>query len=169
MNLNDIKFLYRYNDWANDRTLNAAAALTSEQFNQKHGSSFSSVRDTMVHIFGAEWVWLERWNGTSPRALPGADDIATIDNLRSRWNGVEAARKQFLAGLSDESLKQPITYTNFKGQEWSYSLESMLQHLVNHSSYHRGQVTTMLRQLGAEATSTDLLLYLDATIDSAGN
>ena len=75
---------------------------------------------------------------------------------------VEHQRQELIGGLSDESLGKVIQYTNIKGEQWAYPLGMMMQHLVNHSSYHRGQVTTMLRQMGAEAVSTDLLIYVDS-------
>jgi uncharacterized damage-inducible protein DinB len=68
---------------------------------------------------------------------------------------------EFIHNLADESLDKMITYINLKGETWTYPLWQMLQHLVNHSTYHRGQVTTMLRQLGAEPAATDFLLFFD--------
>jgi uncharacterized damage-inducible protein DinB len=161
VNKSDIEFLYQFNDWANALTLNAADALTPEQFNQKQGSSFSSVRDTLAHIFGAEWIWLERWKGVSPKSLADHLDLSSMAAFRREWAVVEQERTELISRLNDEALNKIIAYTNTKGEEWSYSLGLMMQHLVNHSSYHRGQVTTMLRQLGAGAVSTDLLIYVD--------
>jgi uncharacterized damage-inducible protein DinB len=63
MDLNDVRRLYDYNTWANHRTLESCAALTDEQFTRNLGSSFPSVRDTLVHLFQVEWIWLERWHG----------------------------------------------------------------------------------------------------------
>jgi uncharacterized damage-inducible protein DinB len=162
MNKSDIEFLYRFNAWANDLTLKAAQRVSLEQLNEKRGSSFSSLRDTLEHIFAAEWIWLERWKGISPRSLATHFDLSTVPLLRAQWDVVERQRQEFIAGLTDESLGRVIQYTNTQGEQWAYPLGMMMQHLVNHSSYHRGQVTTMLRQMGAEAVSTDLLIYVDS-------
>jgi uncharacterized damage-inducible protein DinB len=66
ISLASINELFNYNYWARDCQLQACAALTEEQFLRSLGSSFASVRDTLVHMVGAEWVWLERWRGRSP-------------------------------------------------------------------------------------------------------
>ena len=76
-------------------------------------------------------------------------EFATVDLLRTRWLEVEHEQAEFVAGLSEESLRTVIEYVNTKGESFAYPLWQMLQHVVNHASYHRGQVTTLLRQLGA--------------------
>jgi uncharacterized damage-inducible protein DinB len=157
-----IKFLYDFNAWANHRVLDAAAGLTTEQLTRDLRSSFPSVRDTLVHIYGAEWVWLERWHGRSPMVLPPGAEFGDVAGLRAKWAELEAAQKKYVASVTAADLERAIEYRNFKNQPFAYPLRAMLQHVVNHGSYHRGQVTTMLRQLGVKALSTDLLRYYDA-------
>lgn len=156
-----VRLLYEYNAWANQRVLEACGALSDEQFTRDLGSSFRSVRDTLVHIFGAEWIWLERWHGRSPTALPPATEFSTLGGIRVRWAEVERDLMDFVAGLSVADLDRVIEYRNTRGNRFAYPLRSMLQHLVNHGTYHRGQVATLLRQLGAQPRPTDLLRYCD--------
>lgn len=153
--------LFAYNYWARDRQLEACATLTHEQFLRPLGSSFSSVRDTLVHLMGAEWAWLERWNGRTPHALPAEDDFPTLAAIVERWKTIEPRVREYLAGLKDEILVQSFTYTNFRGQTWTYPLWRSLLHVVNHQTYHRGQVTTLLRQLGIRPEPVDLLVADD--------
>lgn len=156
-----IKALYEYNRWANDRMFEAVSRLTPEQYTKDMQSSHRSVRDTFVHVISAEWIYLQRVRGTSPKALWSPLDFPTVSKLRERW--VELAREQmaFIANLTEEQLKKPITYINLAGEPFTYPLWLILQHVVNHSSYHRGQITTMLRQLGATPEATDFLLFYD--------
>lgn len=161
MNKNDIVYMYNYNRWANAKILDAVSKLTPEQFTRDLHSSHRSVRDTLAHILAAEWIWLERWNGTSPKALLDPSEFPTVESIRSRLTEVEDGCREFINGLDDQSLQKVVAYTNTKGEEWKYTLGHMLQHVATHSSYHRGQVITMLRQLGAEAVSVDLLYYED--------
>ncbi len=161
MDLETIRELYDYNRWANARTLEAASQVAPEALVRELGGSFASLRGTLVHIYGAEWIWLERWRGTSPTALPLATDFPDVQAIRARWKEVERGQRAFLDGLDSARLGQPLTYTNLKGESWTYALWRALAHVVNHSSYHRGQVTTLLRQLGAAPSATDLLLYYD--------
>ena len=161
MNLHDLEYLNEYNQWANAKMLDAASKLNPEQFTSDLKSSHRSVRDTLAHTFAAEWIWLERWKGTSPKALLAASDFPTVDSLRTRWSQLEKEYTEYIAGLMDDSLERVMAYTNTKGEQWEYPLGSMIQHVMNHSTYHRGQVTTMLRQLGAEVTPVDLLVFMD--------
>lgn len=162
MNVSEIQDLYEYNQWANQVLLEAASRVSPEQFTRDLGSSFPSLRDTLVHILGAEWIWLERWRGVSPRTLLDPAGFPDVRSIRTRLQEVENGRQEFLQKLTEAALQQEIGYHNLKGERGTYTLEQMLRHVVNHSTYHRGQVTTMLRQLGAKAASTDYLRYLDA-------
>ncbi len=157
MTSEEMRLLYDYNSWANRRILDVCAALTDEQFTRDLASSFRSVRDTLAHIMGAEWIWLERWRGSSPGALPKADQFPNLASLRQRWAELESDLLRFVASLSQEALTGALSYRTFDGKPQSQPLWQMLQHLANHGSYHRGQVTTMLRQLGAKPVSTDLI------------
>ena len=112
-------------------------------------------------MYGAEWIWLERWRGNSPRSLPFALDFPDVGTIRSRWQDVERGQTEFLEALNSDRLGEVVSYVNLKGETFAYPLRRMLQHVVNHASYHRGQITTLVRQLGATPLSTDLLLNDD--------
>ncbi len=157
--LTEIQTLYDYNTWANRRILDASAVITDEQFARNLGNSFPSIQDTLVHIHFAEWLWLARWNGSSPSTLPVEWVITSLKDLRSRWNETEKQLNDFIASLSEEKLDKGISYMNTSGQSFTNPLWHLLRHVVNHSTYHRGQVVTMLRQLDAAAVSTDFVLY----------
>ncbi|HEX6307687.1 MAG TPA: DinB family protein [Longimicrobiales bacterium] len=159
MTTDEVKGLFAYNRWANDRVLRAAGTLSPEQFTRDLGSSYPSIAATLAHILGAEWVWLSRWNGISPTALPADWELGTLEDLGRRWQAVEAEQTRFIDALDDPRLAAPITYRNFAGDTFRVPLATLLRHLVNHSTYHRGQVTTMLRQLGAATVATDLVLH----------
>jgi uncharacterized damage-inducible protein DinB len=160
--------LYDYNAWANRRTLEAAAKLTSEQFLKPMGSSFGSVRDTLAHIFGAEWLWLERFQGRSPAALPEAAQFNDLPTLRQRWTEFELRLLNFVRGLTQTDLQRVIEYKTLKFGVYKNPLWQSMQHLVNHGTYHRGQVTTLLRQLGAQPILTDLMHFYRERSAAAG-
>jgi uncharacterized damage-inducible protein DinB len=153
--------LYAYNRWANQKALDAASHLSEQERKRPMGSSFSSLHDTLVHMFGAEWIWLERWLGRSPRGLPTTAEVADWATLSSRWKQVEEGQQRFVYGLGAVDLERPITYVNSRDETWTYPLWQLLVHVANHSTYHRGQVTTLLRQLGAKPVMTDFLVYYD--------
>ncbi len=157
----DLERLYAYHRWANDRTLTAARKLTVEQFHRDLSSSFPSVRDTLVHMVSADWVWLQRWYGHSPNGWAEASALQTVMDIRAKWEEIEDGQAAFIASLDDAALERPLSYTNMAGEPLELPLGAVMQHVVNHGSYHRGQVTTMLRQLGARIEATDLVAFVD--------
>jgi uncharacterized damage-inducible protein DinB len=149
--------LFNYNYWARDCQLQAGAALTEEQFQRGLGSSFASVRDTLVHMIGAEWIWLERWQGRSPQSMPAPQDFPSLSAVAEKWHEVESEMRAYLATLNDDALMQPVTYASQKGDVFTNELWRLMFHVVNHQSYHRGQVATLLRQLGLQPPTVDFL------------
>jgi len=138
----------------------AAAALSPEQLHRDLAVSYRSIFGTLQHILWAEWRWLGRWQ---MRAPAGRDPLECRDfvALRARWSEIEREQVKFLQRLSATDLDRPISYDNPPGTRWTCQLRHMLQHLVNHSTYHRGQIAAMLRQLGTAPPATDFLVYLD--------
>jgi uncharacterized damage-inducible protein DinB len=168
MTPDEIRTLYDYNAWANHRSLEAASALTAEQFTKPMGSSFSSVRDTLAHIYGAEWIWLERFQGRSPASLPDTTQFADIASLQARWAEHEGRLLAFVRGLTQSDLDRVLEYKTLKFGVYQNPLWQSMQHVVNHGTYHRGQVTTMLRQLGAQPVMTDLMHFYRERSVAAG-
>jgi uncharacterized damage-inducible protein DinB len=170
ISLDALRDLFDYNYWARDRQLDACGVLTGEQFVRPMGGSFSSVRDTLAHLVAVERIWLERWLGKSPTQAD-AQEIAqgyaagTFPDLavvRERWQSVEHDLRAYLARLDEGQLKQPLTYTNVRGERWTYPLGETLFHVVNHQTYHRGQIATLLRQIGAGAPGIDYLVKYES-------
>ena len=161
MELDDIRQLYDYTRWADRRILAAAGKLAAADFTRPAGNSFPSVRDTLAHLLGAEWVWLERWLGRHPTAMPDPAGFPSLQSLESHWDTVEADRARFLGALTSERLREPFPYINLSGKRYAYPLWQQMVHVVNHSTYHRGQVITLVRQFGADAVTTDFLVYYD--------
>jgi uncharacterized damage-inducible protein DinB len=154
-----IRFLFQFNAWADRRLLEACASLTNEQFTRNLGSSFSSVRDTLAHLYGAEWVWNERFQGRSPAALNPAAAFPDLASVRGKLEEMDLYYIEYVSKLTQSDLDRIIRYKGFTGDEFSNPLWQSLHQLTNHASYHRGQVVTLLRQLGVKPVSTDLIMY----------
>jgi uncharacterized damage-inducible protein DinB len=160
MNLDEVRTLVDYHYWARDRVLDAAAALAPDQFTRDMTSSFRSVRDTLVHVYSAEWAWCSRWNGQSPAAHVSPESIPDVATLRTKWRELESDVRAVVDRLGPDGLDRVITYTMFNGDARASVFWQMVQHVANHGSYHRGQVTTMLRQLGVTPPqSMDLITF----------
>jgi len=152
-----VRILFQYNLWANRRLLDVCATLTNEQFTRSLVSSFSSVRDTFGHIYGAEWIWNERIQGRLPATLPAANDFPDIASARAKLEEMDQQFADYASRITQEDLDRVMHYKTMGGNEFSNPLWQTLQHLANHSTYHRGQIVTMLRQLGVKPVSTDMI------------
>ena len=160
MTFEELETLLDYHYWARDRMFDALAQLTPEQWARPLESSFKSIRDTAVHIWAAEMVWCSRWQGSSPSGLQSSDAFATAHSLRVAWQNLERTVRDVVRGLGPQGLDRRFEYKTLGGKSQSSLFWHMLQHVVNHASYHRGQLTTMLRQIEATPPkSTDLIMF----------
>ena len=155
----EILDLFEYNRWAHRRTLEGAAALTSEQYARLLPGSFPSLRATLEHLLGTEVVWLARWQGHSLGDAPDFAECADAVSLEQRWRPFWHRQFQFLQEITPEELTRPIDIRTRSGIETVQSLGDTLIHVVNHSTYHRGQAATLTRQLGGAPQSTDYFTY----------
>jgi len=160
MTYDEVCLLIDYNYWARDRVLDAVATITPEQFIRPLGSSFSSVRDTVAHICAAERIWVTRLKGEKSQGFLKPDRIPNVDAARNEWAELEREMREQLARMGPEAVERTIEYQDLRGNDQSDVLWQMLQHVVNHGTYHRGQITTMLRQLdAAPPKSMDLITF----------
>jgi uncharacterized damage-inducible protein DinB len=160
MDLNDLRTLLDYHYWARDVILEGVAVLTPEQFTRQVDSSFKSVRDTVAHIYAADLVWYTRWLNESPSGLIAYDTFPDVDSIRRSWVDLEKKVRGFVEHLGEEGVSRVFKYTLLSGAAGASPFSEMLTHVVNHASYHRGQVTTLLRQLGIPPPkSTDMITF----------
>jgi len=152
--------LVDYHYWARDRMLPVVETLSEEQLRRPLGNSFPSVFDTVVHLCGADWIWRSRWEGVSPMALPSPDLYDSLAKVRVEWEDEERRIRAIVNALGPDGIARPIAYTGWDGRRQAQPFWQMLQHLVNHGSYHRGQITTMLRQMNVPPPkSMDLIAF----------
>lgn len=154
-----IHCLFDYHYWANARLLSTAANLTPEQLTLKVLPHHNSVRGTFVHTLSAEWIWLERWHGTSPASGLREEDFPTLDAIRARWQIEQARLRVFLDAQRDEDLLRVVSYTNLKGQVFAFPLWQLMAHVVNHGTQHRSEIAAMLTELGHSPGDMDLVRF----------
>ena len=160
MNASDIRFLFDYTYWANARILNAAGRLSGEQFIAPGNLSFGGVRGTLVHAFGAEYLWRKRTqDGISPASMPPESEYPSLVALRTQWEAEERLMRAYLGSLTDQALLQTFHYKNMQGQEYESVLWLVLTHLVNHGTQHRAEVAVLLTDFGQSPGDVDLILF----------
>ncbi len=162
MTLQEIKLLHAYNSWANSRVFDGLANLPADQYTQDMKSSHGGIHETFTHIVGAEKIWLSRWVG-KPDTMLKAGEMGSLEELRSIWEKVGYDMARFLGTMSDKKLQETFSLTTSKGATFTHVYWQAIQHMVNHSTYHRGQITTMLRQLQVDPPSTDLIKFYRET------
>ena len=123
------------------------------------GGSFRSIRDVVAHVVSVEWVWLERWRGVSPSDIPDWAVSGDLSVLLHHLADVQARRAMFFGELSDSTLHLQVAFRYISGDAGCHPLHDLLIHVVNHSTYHRGQVASMLRQVGAVPPPTDFIVF----------
>jgi uncharacterized damage-inducible protein DinB len=152
-----LKKQLEYTYWASDRLLEAARPLSDEELARDLGNSFGGVLGTLVHIFQSDRIWLSRAVGSPKFTLANPGETWTLNSLQSAWVEVHLGWIEWAGSVED--VEQVLDYVNLAGQAKELALWEMVFHLVNHGTYHRGQITTMLRQLGYTSVSTDLHSY----------
>jgi uncharacterized damage-inducible protein DinB len=167
MTNDDFQLLYEYDRWANNRVLQAVSTLSAEEFTRDLGGSFRSVRDTLAHIVRSEWAWITYWKEPSPssafladlwtphNALFNPNAFPDLAAVQLKWAEVERGQVEFVNRVTNESLRRMLPVG-----ETQISLAHLMQHLANHSTYHRGQVALMMRQLAAKPLATDFAMFL---------
>ncbi len=155
----EVQELFAYNAWANRRLFAALESLPAEPYFRDLKSSHGGIHGTLCHIVWAEELWLNRWLQQPNPAVPQGRDLATLEAAVERWERVEAERATLLAGLTEARLDETVAVKPSTGGEYVHTFRQMFRHAVDHSSYHRGQIVTMLRQLGVTPPTTGLIYF----------
>jgi uncharacterized damage-inducible protein DinB len=159
MDTNALVLQVRYSVWATRRVLEAARVLDDEELRRGLGSSYGGVHGTLVHIFQADSIWFDRLHGNSTGGLATYEPDPDFAVFSQRWLAVLDRWVGWAELLDGAGWDRIVDYRNIKGEADSQPAWRIALHVVNHASYHRGQVTTMLRQLGREPVGTDLMAY----------
>jgi uncharacterized damage-inducible protein DinB len=157
-----------YTAWASELLVNAAAALTPEELARDFGTADRSVLGTLVHIFGADRVWLKRLKGQPADSfLTEADySLAVLEN---DWPALLSQWQEWARGLTDADTATAVRYHDLRGHPWCRPLGQLVLHVVNHGSHHRGQVSGFLRAMGHTPPKLDLVYYYIATQPSTSS
>lgn len=149
-----------YNIWANNRVITWLNQISDEQYHQIITSSFSTIKDTCIHIAGAEKVWLERWQMIDNRMFLADEFKGTKHELITIWQTASQDIKEFIVSKSETEFENKLSFKRLNGDLFLMEFSKTFAHVFNHSTFHRGQLVTMLRTAGfTNVESTDLLSY----------
>jgi uncharacterized damage-inducible protein DinB len=147
-----------YSAWASTRLMDAASKLAPDELTRDFGTADKSVIGTLVHVFGADRIWLARVRGEGAGEFPGPlyHDLAVI---RSEWPAVHQAWREWADRLTDDQCMQELAYRDMAGNPWTNPVSGVVLHVVNHATHHRGQVSGFLRMMGHLPPKLDLIAY----------
>jgi uncharacterized damage-inducible protein DinB len=159
LSIEQITELFDYLCWADRLMVGAAGELPEEEYYKARGISLGSIHNLLVHLMAAEWIWLQRWRGHSPTRIESYEDYPTRTALEARWPEVHAELREFLGGQTHESLAAPLAFRNIAGEASVVPLGQLMIHVVDHGSYHRGQLNTMIKQAGGQPAPAFYAMY----------
>jgi uncharacterized damage-inducible protein DinB len=157
--LDDFASLYAYNRWADRRVLEACRKLTPEQYAAEPLPGWSSIRSSVVHIAIVTEGWLRGVAGESIQEVPTEAELATVDEAERLLDRAYEIFQRINPGLTPEQLSEPRTFSG-RGRTAVLPPWAVLRHIVNHSTYHRGQVAAKLRRLGFDPPPTDMIFWV---------
>lgn len=151
----------RYTVWANGKAIDFLLASGSEALHKEQASSFSTLEKTAYHIYDAEYVWIKRIKGEPWSWPPSANlKVNSFEEFCSVWKSISEELLAFTLSLTETDLQKFVSYKNSKGEPFNTIIADCLMHCFNHSTYHRGQIITMLRGAGfTKVTSTDYITF----------
>jgi uncharacterized damage-inducible protein DinB len=147
-----------YTAWASRLIASALKPLSPEELTRAAGTSHGSLIETLRHIYFADRIWLSRLEGTS-RPFREEGEAPGLQEMEEAWFPMLERFKALVGAFGEDDVAAPFTYRNLAGEEFSMPRWQAVLHVVNHATLHRGQIVTMLRQLGHAAPATDLLFY----------
>jgi len=159
MTVAEVRELFAYNAWANRRIFTALRTLPSDAYFRDLKSSHGGLHGTLCHVVWAEQLWFNRWTGKPKPAVHQGKDLATLDAAVGRWEEIERERSTFMDGFTEPRLDETVVVRPSTGGEFRHTFREMFRHAVDHSSYHRGQLVTMLRQVGVAPPNTGLIVF----------
>jgi uncharacterized damage-inducible protein DinB len=159
MSLELVHELWGYHHWANRRLFDVTAALGEELAAREVGSQFSepTIRRMLTHVYAADSFWLQRWKGNTAATMPGGD-IATLAQLRPRWDELEAEQRRYIGGLGDADLARVLELKR-EGVTEHRTLGALLLHVPNHATHHRSEIATMLTMVSGSPPDTGINTY----------
>ena len=149
--------LYAHHDWARDKLMALARELDDEALDRPFEMGPGSLRATLRHLYGAERIWFERWQGAEQPQFSRSRTIVAMDDLWQAFRKLAAARNEYIDG---QDLTRPITYTDQDGRTRTNRLGDLMLHVCNHGVHHRAQALNMLRHLDAELPRLDYVDWL---------
>jgi uncharacterized damage-inducible protein DinB len=154
--------LAAYNSWANDNAISWLEKITEVQWEQSIVSSFENIATTVIHVANTESIWLQRLNGVEPekQVWLTKEFKGSKEEALKIWKQTSLDFEKFFTGFDETKMQDDFSFRRLNGKFYTVMYYQLFAHIFNHSTFHRGQLVTMLRQTGfTELSSTDITQY----------
>jgi uncharacterized damage-inducible protein DinB len=151
--------LYDYNEWANERVIRMLRSISEADYVKEMGGGWPSVRATFVHLAGATDAWAERFAGKDVLELPKEGALPNLENAAALLLAAHGKHRAHLKTLTREKLDSYFSWRNLSGEVKTAPFWIVVRHVVNHQTYHRGQISSMVRRLGHQPAATDMVRW----------
>lgn len=155
----DLSALYAYSRWADEKVLGSLRALPPDAYVRELGGGWPSIRATWVHLAGATEAWARRLGGEDATRLPSVEELPALEDASRLLLAGHDSLAAIVASIPAARMTEPFTWKNLKGIPKTAPLFSVLRHVVNHGTYHRGQISSMVRRVGGAPVQTDMVLW----------
>ncbi len=161
MKFADILLMYEYDDWADQRILDAAARVTADEFIAPSSFSWGGLRGTLVHTLDAHFGWrLFFETGSFPPGELKEAEFPRLEDVQQRYREEREAMQAYLARLDDAAVEGIVSYVNKDGLRREQVLWHFLYHVVNHGTQHRSESAALLTSFGQSPGGLDFTLFL---------
>ncbi|WP_422122643.1 DinB family protein [Planococcus sp. X10-3] len=150
--------LLPYHQWATQKILSHTEQFGDEIYTREGESSFASIKATISHVITVEKLWLLRMTGIEKPAREQFH-VETVADAKQAFMLLHAEMELYFSSLSEDQWQEVMPFVNLKGEAFEETREEMLFTFINHGSYHRGQITSLLRQFGKEGTTVDYIYF----------
>lgn len=147
--------LIEYNTWANQLIITQLTTFPPDIFDKLVGGSFGSIKAIMVHLLESDYLWLNRWKGIPLAEIP-AWQFTDVASLEKVWTPMQNEMLDLAGKIQPGEI---IKFITRKGAPYDLAFSDIVAHVSHHGSYHRGQITNMIRDLGQKPVSTDYFLF----------
>ena len=163
-NVNNVFHLHlremcEYLRWADQQSLVASRSVRDDEYYKDQHMSAGSLHKQLVHCMAVQWLWLCRFRGESPERLEDEREHPTRMSVEQRWPLVHSALVDFVGRQSQSALNANVTYHDTRGESHTIPLRDMILNLIDHGSYHRGQINTMIKRAGGTPFAINYRIY----------
>jgi uncharacterized damage-inducible protein DinB len=159
----------RWFEYEKDSHRKVMASFESVPMAQRNSAPFQKALDIMAHVIAARRMWLFRMGKTAERPLGISPTGVNFAELASQLESMQRDWETYLQQATEEQISESLEYQSLDAGWFHNSIEDILAQLFGHSSYHRGQIASLVKAAGGQPAVTDLIYWCREPVPKAGS